>query len=326
MPDLVERIAKLGQRAMQLPSGFSLMERWEQQPSDVLASELFAIFEVMGNTAAEFVQLQRDAQLEHANDVSSSLFPLRLVALDTINPTEFLNASLVLYSMRVLKKSSPIDGFNYAFNEDKEHSFFRNYDHLRLFSRTIAHFATSDMQFISRGTNPTLSATQTGLLVSHDLSEKPSNFCVLDSLTGEFSADEYVALAQLVKNAKRHGYGKIIKSLPSTDACYIALSNERQPENTLMVTDSGTGIAPEVLPTIFDAYSSTGGGLGLQVVRRIAEMRGGYAEVTSTRVGGASHRYATNFLSGITNISFKPLDHGTEVRVYLPALDPPSNK
>lgn len=53
---------------------------------------------------------------------------------------------------------------------------------------------------------------------------------------------------------------------------------------SLTVADTGPGIAPEVLPRIFDPYFSTrrdGLGLGLTIVRRIVEAHGGTIEVDS---------------------------------------------
>jgi PAS domain S-box-containing protein len=55
----------------------------------------------------------------------------------------------------------------------------------------------------------------------------------------------------------------------------------------LVVSDTGAGIAPEVLPSIFDpfrqgdAQSSTGLGLGLAIVRQIVDAHGGTIEVGS---------------------------------------------
>lgn len=56
---------------------------------------------------------------------------------------------------------------------------------------------------------------------------------------------------------------------------------------TLRVSDTGTGIAPDVLPRIFEPYFSTksaadGTGLGLPITKRIVEKHGGRLEVEST--------------------------------------------
>jgi len=51
------------------------------------------------------------------------------------------------------------------------------------------------------------------------------------------------------------------------------------------VTDNGTGIAPEVLPHVFEPHFSTrtsGSGLGLAISRRLIEGWGGTIGVAST--------------------------------------------
>ena len=67
----------------------------------------------------------------------------------------------------------------------------------------------------------------------------------------------------------------------------------------LEVADTGTGIAPEDLPHVFDRFwraeksrsRATGGsGLGLAIVRKLAEAHGGTATVTSTPGEGSTFR------------------------------------
>jgi signal transduction histidine kinase len=59
----------------------------------------------------------------------------------------------------------------------------------------------------------------------------------------------------------------------------------------ISVTDTGPGIAPEVLPHIFDPYYSgreagRGLGLGLSKAWRIVEQHGGRIEAENLPVGG----------------------------------------
>jgi signal transduction histidine kinase len=107
-------------------------------------------------------------------------------------------------------------------------------------------------------------------------------------------------VANLVGNALRFtpAAGTIEVTLRATDG-----------EAVLRVRDTGVGIAPEVLPRVFDLFTQgergpdrgAGGlGLGLTLVRRIAELHGGRAEAASEGAG-----------------------HGSTFTVHLPALAAP---
>ncbi len=65
----------------------------------------------------------------------------------------------------------------------------------------------------------------------------------------------------------------------------------RASPNRLEVADDGAGIAPELLPRIFEPRFSTttsGSGLGLPIVRRLVESWGGAVEVDSAEGGGTT--------------------------------------
>jgi len=77
----------------------------------------------------------------------------------------------------------------------------------------------------------------------------------------------------------------------TTDGGHISLAvREEGNEAVLLVRDTGVGIAPELLPRIFDLFTqaersldrSQGGlGIGLSLVQRLVEMHGGRVEVYS---------------------------------------------
>jgi signal transduction histidine kinase len=63
----------------------------------------------------------------------------------------------------------------------------------------------------------------------------------------------------------------------------------------LTVADEGRGIAPELLPHVFEPYRQAGGdiarsglGLGLTIVRHLVELHGGRVEAASPGVGGGA--------------------------------------
>ena len=106
---------------------------------------------------------------------------------------------------------------------------------------------------------------------------------------GQIRADPLLfgrAVSNLVENALRFtpDGGKILIGLTAgADSC------------TVCVQDNGAGIAPEHLPRVFDRFyrvdsarSSAGSGLGLALVKSIAELHGGSATVTSEEGRGTT--------------------------------------
>jgi PAS domain S-box-containing protein len=96
-----------------------------------------------------------------------------------------------------------------------------------------------------------------------------------------------VRLAQVLGNV----VGNALKFSDAGGAVRVAL--ERDPDNgwpTLSVRDQGVGIAGDLLPSIFDAFTQAdqrhgGLGLGLAVVRGIVELHGGHVTAVSDGVG-----------------------------------------
>ena len=96
------------------------------------------------------------------------------------------------------------------------------------------------------------------------------------------------AIANLLDNAIRHTPpgGSVDVDVARADGATVSVA----------VRDTGRGIAPEVLPRVFDRFvradaarSADGGaGLGLAIVKRIAELHGGSVRVESVLGAGAT--------------------------------------
>jgi CheY-like chemotaxis protein len=95
----------------------------------------------------------------------------------------------------------------------------------------------------------------------------------------------------------------------SIDESYARMTLEAHPGPYILITitDTGTGIAPELLERIFDPFFTTkevgkGTGLGLSTVLGIVKSHGGFIQVTSE------------------------IGKGTQFKVYLPAIEQPEDQ
>jgi signal transduction histidine kinase len=91
------------------------------------------------------------------------------------------------------------------------------------------------------------------------------------------------ALANMVTNALHYGDGPVLLA-----------AHEQNGHVELHVLDEGEGFEPEFLPRAFERFSRAdparsrgGAGLGLSIVRAIAEAHGGYAAAANREGGGA---------------------------------------
>ena len=94
-----------------------------------------------------------------------------------------------------------------------------------------------------------------------------------------------------------------IYAMPDGGTLSVSVSDATGPEDGIVLTveDDGVGIAPEVLPKVFDAFFTTrttvGTGIGLFVAKQFVEGHGGRINIES---------------------SCQPDSHGTAIRIFLP--------
>jgi signal transduction histidine kinase len=87
-------------------------------------------------------------------------------------------------------------------------------------------------------------------------------------------------------------------------------ARERKDAILFFVRDTGRGIEPERLPSIFARFGSTGGGtgLGLALVRRLVESMGGQVSVESTL--GTGTVFSFTLPTAAASISRHPVEIG----------------
>src|SRR5581483_4239641 len=121
-----------------------------------------------------------------------------------------------------------------------------------------------------------------------------------------------------IKFTETGGVRLVLGMSDATDAAPARLRIE--------VTDTGIGIAPEALPTLFAPFSQAdasttrrfgGTGLGLAISKRLAEMLGGDITVTSTPGAGSTFVLA---------LDTGPLDGVPMVTAAEPAAPPPARR
>ena len=115
-------------------------------------------------------------------------------------------------------------------------------------------------------------------MAEHGVSVRVESEPVLVRADGE-------ALRQALLNLVLNG----MQAMPEGGQLRIAVRRE-QDCGVIVITDDGQGIAPELLPRIFELYFTTkakGSGIGLAMTYRIAQMHGGAVDVASEPGAGA---------------------------------------
>jgi len=99
-----------------------------------------------------------------------------------------------------------------------------------------------------------------------------------------------VRLEQILNNLLTNA----VKYTPAGGRVTVSVEATPHGEAVLRVTDTGTGISPEILPTIFEPFTQSartldraqgGMGLGLSVVRTLVRLHGGSVTATSAGLG-----------------------------------------
>jgi len=176
------------------------------------------------------------------------------------------------------------------------HKFLTYYDTALPTVLMISYLATGDKKFLTDIPCDNIVDRLTTRIGEANIDFDPHSHKTIPS-------DLYFAAVQLVKNARQAFYlAKKENKLPE-DAddvisfgsnLFVDIVDPLQGKYCVYVIDEGPGIAQENLPKIFGSYSTTGSGIGLQVVKKIADMRDGHIVVVSALPGQPGYSYDTD--------------------------------
>ena len=100
-------------------------------------------------------------------------------------------------------------------------------------------------------------------------------------------------LSNLLANALTH--------TPSGGRVAVAVSGEPNGEVSFAVEDTGPGIDPDLLPFVFDRFTTSsdtdGTGLGLAIAKRLVEAHGGTIDASTNAGGGTTIRFTVPALA-----------------------------
>jgi two-component system heavy metal sensor histidine kinase CusS len=121
------------------------------------------------------------------------------------------------------------------------------------------------------------------IIAFHEPMAEEQNVAVECEGAAQFVADEMLfgrAISNVLENALHH--------TPAGGTILVTLA-ERGAQSDVSIKDTGSGIAPEHLPRVFDRFyraessrTSEGSGLGLALVKSIMDLHGGSAQIAST--------------------------------------------
>lgn len=182
---------------------------------------------------------------------------------------------------------------------------FTNFHEVKQFLITIAFLATND--------NTYAIPVKTSNLAYFHIPER--NMFFEDNINGTIYSPETVAVHQLANNARyRVGRNDSIIIGFEGDEDYNILTVQNQGRG--VSNRDGTPMSKEDLPKIFGEFSTKKiGGLGLQVVKRIVELRKGYLELF-TRSNNSVLEY--NSVRNTAIESTHQMDKGTKFVLYIP--------
>ncbi|MBI2136159.1 sensor histidine kinase [Candidatus Woesearchaeota archaeon] len=297
MPDLTQRIIEIERNLLETDSSFEIAKQLRKRKPD--KERIRESCKIYGENANQFIGIVEETNMceispEHPLRRENALAYLAIgVFTHDLTTPVTISSSFASGLEQVLAGSMEVD----RFLKDK-YSSSLSYENVRNILVLPAYILSGDKKFlpaIKTQYVPDMlkSMLGTDVEISYDFSGAK-----------KISLDKYFIILQLAKNAKKYAKTKI-------DVKYEVKDGSA----TITVSDTGNGIPADKLPDLFGDYTTEGTGLGLQIVKKLVDMKKGYVKVDSTQPTKGTSRYDTR-----TEEVSAAAQHnqGTTFRVYLP--------
>jgi len=271
---LEKKILDLGEKVLDLPSGYDLRKRYKSGKCGL--KDVYESFEILRKYSKRFKELwkQPDLAIPFSLDVMRSDEYHQLLALGLARH-EFGSTGLVL------EEYCSWAQFGRQLNLSEErrplNQYLFYYDHQKKNLALIPYLASGDKRFLSFAyrddTDQSLSILESGRI---KFQYNPDDFKI-------FYSDLNMGLKQMLRNSR-----KAISMASLTDGEGL-VEIHYDKGSSLSVHDNGIGIPKEHIKHICEEHSSGNSGLGLQFVKRFAELRGGHVEAVMRSGNTALH-------------------------------------
>jgi nitrogen fixation/metabolism regulation signal transduction histidine kinase len=229
----------------------------------------------LGGAGTRMAVIEDVSDLVRSNRLEAWAEMARIIAHEIKNPLTPIRLS-VEHLREVWKRGSP--GFDRVLEECVQNVLRQ--------TEALKHSAAEFSDY-ARVPTPQMEATDMGVLAreaASDYSGAPGVRLEVDAPPGSIALGDGRLLARVLANL----IGNSVEALSGGGV--IRIGARRVGEKIeVMVEDNGPGVAPEILPRLFDPYFSArsgGTGLGLAIAKKIVEEHGGSIAAANRPSGG----------------------------------------
>lgn len=287
--ELKDAIRDIGERVLELESGLHLRELVNK--GEISPKGLFKYINHIYKLALDFTRLNerecrknKDLKIPFPEAIMDSEDYNSYLAL-TVPGHDLPNFACSLAGRSMSAQDKMEKGKQVELKHEIQDHHYLMYENLRLGLHFIPYVATGYKKFLTNVEITDLPDLLRNITHKRTYSFNFDAFERVDS-------DIYFGIVQLAKNAKkslaraRHEYNDDVRTI---DVRFT----HRIPYNIFVVEENGDGIPKDKLPELFGSYTTGGTGIGLQLVKRVADLREGHVKAVSTFNGYQTYSYDT---------------------------------